>query len=182
MGDRLNDAELYSAMTLLMFAGHETTTNLIANGTLALLKHPEQLQKVLESPSLIGTAVEEFLRYESPVQSLLTPRLTTQDLRIGDVTVPQGAFLVVMLGAANRDPAEFPEPDRLDITRSPNHHVAFGAGPHFCLGAPLARLESRIAFRTLLRRFPQLRLAEVPIEFREYAHMRALKALPVVLH
>jgi pimeloyl-[acyl-carrier protein] synthase len=180
-GDRLSDAELYSNATLLLIAGNETTTNLIGNGTLALLQHPDQLAKLIQAPALMASAVEELLRYESPVQFLITPRVTLAELLVGNVAIPKGSQVVLMLGAANRDPAEFPEPDLLDITRTPNHHLAFGAGPHFCLGAPLARLEVRITLGTLLRRFPRLRRAEGPVEFVGYAQFRGLKALPVVL-
>jgi len=180
-GDRLSDAELYSNATLLLVAGHETTTNLIGNGIWSLLRHPDQLQKLLENPSLLESAIEECLRYESPVQFPITPRVALHELQIGEVTVPKGSFLALLLGAANRDPAVFPHPDRFDVTRSPNHHLAFGAGPHFCLGAPLARLEARIAIRTLLQRFPRMGLADSAIEFKGYAHLRALKSLPVVL-
>jgi cytochrome P450 len=179
--DRLTEAELYSNAILLLVAGNATTTSLIGTGTLALLRHPDQRRRLSEDPSLLESAGEEFLRYESPIQFEVTPRLARDDLHLGDVTIPRGAFVALLLGAANRDPAQFPEPDHLDITRTPNHHLAFGAGPHFCLGAPLARLEARIAFGTLLRQFPNLRLDDSPAEFLPYLHMRSLKTLPVLL-
>lgn len=180
LGDRLSDAELYSNAVLLLHAGNENTTNLIGNGALALLRHPDQLQKLLATPQLIESAVEEFLRYDSPFQFEHTPRLTREDVRFGDVTVPRGAAVVLLLGAANRDPDQFPEPDRLDLTRAPNHHLAFGAGPHFCLGAALARLEARIALGSLLQRFPGFRLGTDPVEPHRYFFMRGLKTLPVI--
>ncbi|MBY0525099.1 MAG: cytochrome P450 [Gemmataceae bacterium] len=181
MQDRLTDAELYSNAILLLVAGNATTSSLIGTGTLSLLQHPEQKQKLSDTPALMESAVEEFLRFESPLQLALTPRLAQEDLCLGETTVPRGAFVALLFGAANRDPAQFPDPDRLDITRSPNHHLAFGAGSHFCLGAPLARLEARIVFNTLLRRFPKLRREAGPVEFVRYPSMRALKTLPVLL-
>lgn len=179
-GNRLTDAELYSNAVLLVHAGNENTTNLIGNGAFALLSHRDQLHKLLESPALMETAVEEFLRFDSPFHFEHTPRLAREPLRFGDVTIPEGASVVVLFGAANRDPEQFPEPDRFDIARFPNHHLAFGAGPHFCLGAPLARLETKIALHTLLTRFPRIRLAPEPPEPLRYFFMRGFRSLPVV--
>src|SRR5262249_17412360 len=156
-GDRLSELELYANANLLLTAGHETTTNLIGNGTLALLRHPEELQKLREEPLLLPGAIEEFLRYDSPVQ--FTHRVAKEDVAFAGKLIRKGQFVYTVLAAANRDPERFPDPDRLDITRKNNHHLSFGQGWHFCLGAPLARLEAHIAFETLLRRFPKLELA-----------------------
>lgn len=180
-GDRLSEAELYANATLLVVAGYMTTAGLIGTGTLALLKHPEQRARLAENPALMEIAVEEMVRHESPIQFILTPRLAKGDLHIRETTIPKGAFVVLMLGAANRDPAQFREPGTFDIGRTPNHHLAFGAGPHFCLGAPLARLEARIAFTALLKRFPNMRLAEDPPVMVRSPHMRVLESLPVLL-
>lgn len=173
-GDRLTEAELYNNASLLLVTGNETTTNLIGNGMLALLRNPDQLRKLLEAPDLIETAVEEFLRYDAPVQ--WATRIPLDDTKFGDVIIPQGSVITLLLGAANRDPVRFPAPGRLEITRPDNQHLAFGAGPHFCLGAPLARLQAKIAFTTLLRRFPKLRL-DGPVEHRPNFNLRGLKAL-----
>ena len=156
-GDVLSDAELLANCVLLMFAGHETTTNLIGNGVLALLQHPEQRARLVGEPSLIGSAVEELLRYEAPVQ--LMRRTTLEPLEMSGVTIPAGSLVGLLIGAANRDPKAFPEPERLDLARKPRH-AAFGFGPHFCIGAALARAEGEIAIETLFRRFPDLRLAD----------------------
>jgi pimeloyl-[acyl-carrier protein] synthase len=177
-GDRLTEQELYGNANLLLTAGHETTMNLIGNGTLALLRHPDQLEKLRADPSLLPGAIEEFLRFDAPVQ--FTHRLAKEDVKVGDKVIRRGQFVYLVLGAANRDPARFPDPDRLDITRKDNHHVAFGQGPHFCLGAPLARLEALIAFGTLLRRLPGLRLATDRLEYRQMFNLRGLQALPVM--
>src|SRR5204862_3733658 len=138
-GDKLNEDELLATCILLLIAGHETTVNLIGNGTLALLRHPEQLRRLREEPGLIGTAVEELLRYDGPVQR--TARIPSMDLTIGGREIRKGEMVMPFIGAADRDPAQFADPDRLDIGRSENRHIAFGWGIHFCLGAPLARVE-----------------------------------------
>lgn len=176
-GDRLSEDELYANAILILVAGHETTTNLIGNGMLALLRHPDQLKRLQDDPSLIPTAVEEFLRYDSPVQ--FTTRVLKNDLVVGDKTLKRGQIALLLLGAANRDPAQFPEPDRLDGGRTTNKHVAFGLGSHFCLGAQLARLEGRIAFETMLRRMPKMRLGAESPKFREHFNLRGLKSLDV---
>jgi cytochrome P450 len=178
-GDRLNEAELYANAILLLNAGHETTTNLIGNGLLALLRHPDQLQKLKDDPSRIANAVEELLRFDSPVQ--FTSRIAKEDLEFGGKAIQQGQSMILILGAANRDPEQFPNPDMLDVTRPEIHHVAFGAGPHYCLGAPLARLEGEIVFSTLLRRFPNIRLGDAIPRHRENFNLRGLKALKVML-
>ncbi|OLC16101.1 MAG: hypothetical protein AUH29_06210 [Candidatus Rokubacteria bacterium 13_1_40CM_69_27] len=176
-GDRLSTEELFATGILLFIAGHETTVNLIGNGTLALLRHPDQMRRLREDPSLIASAVEELLRYDSPVQR--TGRIVYEDVVIDGKTIPKGSLTVGLLGAANRDPAHFPDPDRLDITRGATHHLAFGWGIHFCLGAPLARLEGQIAIGTLLRRLPRLALAAEHLEWRETSTLRGLQRLPV---
>ena len=157
-GERLSHDELLAFSILLLLAGHETTTNLIGNGLLALTEHPEQAARLRADPDLLPSAVEEFLRYDSSVQGAV--RFARQTAEVGGRTIEQGSTLLLLLGAANRDPAQFPDPDALDVARSPNRHLSFGRGIHFCLGAPLARLEGDIAFTALLDRFPELRLAE----------------------
>ncbi len=160
-GDKLNETELISMIFLLLVAGHETTVNLIANGTLALLQHPDQRRLLEEDPTLIKNAIEELLRFHSPV-STATARWVGEDLEFGGKRMRRGDFVRVSLAAANHDPAEFAYADELDLTRKDNRHVAFGLGIHYCLGAPLARLEGQIAISTLLRRLPNLRLTVEP--------------------
>jgi cytochrome P450 len=177
-GDRLTEDELYANAILLLNAGHETTTNLIGNGTLALLHHPDQWQRLVADPALIEGAVEELLRYDSPVQ--FTNRRALEDIELGSHHIAKGQKVLAVLGAANRDPTMFPEPDRLDVARAEAaHHVAFGQGPHYCLGAPLARLEGQVTFDTLVRRYSKLRLeGETPV-YRDNFNLRGLKMLPV---
>ncbi len=176
-GGVFSEEELFSMFVLLQVAGHETTTNLIGNGLLALLQNPEQLQKLRENPSLTETAVEELLRYDSPVQ--ITSRIAMEDLEIGGEKISKGQMISLFIGAANRDPAQFSEPDRLDITRQENRHLAFGFGLHFCLGAALARLAGQIAIGTVLSRMPHLRLATADLEWHDNPTFRGLKSLPV---
>ena len=176
-GDKLSEHELLATCILLLVAGHETTVNLIGNGTLALLRHPDQRQKLRARPELIGTAVEELLRYDGPVQR--TARTPSEDVAIGGRTIPKGEIVMPFIGAADRDPAQFPDPDRLDITRAENRHIAFGLGIHFCLGAPLARVEGQIAINTLLGRMPRLALAVDRPQYRGSLTLRGLTALPV---
>nr|WP_225953385.1 cytochrome P450 [Kibdelosporangium phytohabitans] len=166
-GDKLTDDELTSMIYLLLIAGHETTVNLIVNGVYTLLKHPEQLAALRKDPSLVTSAVEELLRYDGPVMVSI-PAVTNGPVEIGDVTIPPGAVVMSALASANRDPRRFAAPDTMDITRSDNSHVTFGHGIHHCLGAPLARLEARIAFSDLLGRFPRLRLADPDAEPARY--------------
>ncbi len=156
--DALSDSELIATCRLLLIAGHETTTNLIGNGVAALLEHRAELAALRADPGLLRSAVEELLRYDGPVQA--TRRITKEPLEIDGVTIPAKSVVVLLLGAANRDPDVFADPDRLDLARDPNPHLAFGHGIHSCLGAPLARLEGRIALRSLLGRFPRLELAQ----------------------
>jgi len=175
--DALSDAELLATSLLLLLAGHETTTNLIGNGTLALLRHPDQLARLRAEPELLRSAIEEMLRWDSPVQGTL--RAVTEDVEIGAVTLRQGALVIAGIGAANRDPEVFAEPDRFDVARRDNRHLSFGFGAHFCLGAPLARLEAEIAFRALLEAFPKLALSGAPISHRPNPILRGLQALEV---
>ena len=178
-GDRLTERELLSTCTLLLVAGHETTVNLIANGTLALLRHPDELRRLRDDPSIARTAVEELLRFDPPVQ--LTARVALEDMEIGGQTLAKGTSAILLLGSANRDEAAFAEPDQLDIGRTDNHHLAFGFGTHFCLGAPLARLEGEVALTTLVRRFPDLALATDAPRYKENLVLRGLEELPLSL-
>ena len=178
-GDRLTERELLAMCVLLFVAGHETTVNLIGNGTLALLRQPDELRRLRADPALTPSAVEELLRYDSPVQR--TARIPSTDVTIEGHTLPRGTMVVAAIGAANRDPAHFVDPDRLDISRRDNRHVSFGFGIHFCLGAPLARLEGQVALGTLIRRAPHLQQASEELEWRESSTLRGLKSLPVTL-
>lgn len=179
-GDRLSEDELLGMVFLLLVAGHETTVNLIGNGVLALLQHPDQLRKLKEDPSLIKPAVEELLRYDGPVETS-TERFAREDVEIGGQVIPRGEMVLVVLAAADHDPERFPDPDELDITRTDNRHLAFGKGIHHCLGAPLARMEGEIAISTLLRRMPNLRLKGSPesLSWRPGMILRGLRGLPV---
>ena len=177
-GDRLSEEELLSTLVTILIGGHETTTSLIASGTLLLLTHPEERRRLEAEPQLLDSAVEEFLRYEGPFQR--NRRLATEDVTIGGHEIAEGELVMQLLGAANRDPAHFPDPDGLDVGRNPNRHVAFGYGVHFCLGASLARLEAPIALETLFRRLPGLELAVEPEALAwENTVFRGLRALPV---
>ena len=176
-GEQLTEAELYATCALLLVAGHETTINLIGNGVLALLRHPEQMALLQRNPALVKSAVEELLRFDSPVQ--LTSRFVLEELTYQGHTFRPGQSISFMLGAANHDPAVFAQPQTLDVTRVKNPHLAFGSGIHYCLGAPLARLEGQIAVETLLRRMPNLRLAVDEPVYRDNYVLRGLEALPV---
>ena len=176
-GDTLSEEELLGNCILLLAAGHGTTTHLIGNGTLALLRNAEQLELLREQPALISSAVAELLRYDGPVQ--LTSRHAREAMRIGGKQVSAGQEVIMLLGAANHDPAQFADPDRLVFARPENRHLAFGLGVHFCLGAPLARLEGEIAFSTLLRRFPHPRLETDAVEWMRSLVFRGLQRLPV---
>jgi cytochrome P450 len=176
-GDRLTDGEIVANCILIMVGGQETTTNLIGNGMLSLLRHPDQLEKLQADSSLIPSAVEELLRYESPIQH--TTRVAHEDTELGGKTIRKGQTVIAVMGAANRDPEQFPDPDRLDICRQDNRHVAFAYGSHFCFGAPLARLEGQVAFETVLRRMPNLRLEPGSLTWRGNLDLRGLTALPI---
>ena len=179
-GDKLSEDELLAMGFLLLVAGHETTVNLVASGTLALLEHPEQMKMLMHNPSLIKPAVEELLRYTSPVQ-IATERFAGEDVTIAETRIRRGELVLAVIGSANRDERQFENPDTLDITREPNRHLAFGKGIHHCLGAPLARMEGQIAIDTLLRRFPKLHLAVTPesLRWRRGLFLRGLEKLPL---
>jgi cytochrome P450 len=181
-GDRLNEDELVSMIFLLLIAGHETTVNLIGNGVLALLDHPEELQRLRDDPNLIKPAIEELLRFAGPLETA-TERYAREDVTIAGVTIPRGDLVFAALASANRDEDQFPDPDRLDLAREPNRHLAFGLGPHYCLGAPLARLEGQIAIEVLLRRVRELRLAvdRSSLRWRRQLVLRGLEALPLAV-
>jgi cytochrome P450 len=175
-GERLTEKELAHNCIFLLNAGHETTTNLIGNGMHALLTHRGELERLARDPSLVGTAVEELLRFESPLQ--LNNRVTTAEVEVGGRRLPAGTFITMGIGAANRDPAQFPDPDQLDVGRNPNKHVAFGHGAHACAGMNVARLEGRIAFGRLLARYPKIALDGTPERDRR-VRFRGLRHLPV---
>jgi cytochrome P450 len=174
----LTASEVLSLLTLLLLAGNETTTNLIGNMMLALCEHPDQLAKVRADRSLITNAVEETLRYDGPVQGL--PRQATEDVEIAETTIPAGALVFPLFASANRDEHKFPEPDRFDITRNTDGHLAFGFGIHYCLGAQLARLEATIAFEELFVRFPSLSRQDETVTRVDSFFLRGLKTFPLV--
>ncbi|MEX0682487.1 MAG: cytochrome P450 [Dehalococcoidia bacterium] len=177
-GDKLSEGELLSTCTLILIAGHETTVNLIGNGVFQLLQHPEELAKFRADPDLAPRVVEEILRFDPPVQ--FDGRMATEPVEVGGVRIETGEFVMMLLGAANRDPAQWENPDTFDITRGGEGHMAFGYGIHFCLGAPLARLESQIALRTFFQRFPDARLLERPT-YRAQITLRGPERLRVGL-
>jgi cytochrome P450 len=181
-GQRLDEDELVAMVVLLLVAGHETTVNLIGNGTLALLQHPEQLERLRRDPGLVPSAAEELLRFASPVETA-TERYARQELTVAGVTIPRGGLVLAAIASANRDERVFADPDRLDVTRTPNKHLSFGLGAHYCLGASLARMEGRIALATLLRRASGLRLAVEPraLRWRPGLVLRGLEGLPVAV-
>ena len=178
-GDRLTDEEIVANCIITMVGGLETTTNLIGNGILSLLRHPDQTRKLQSDFSLIPSAVEELLRYESPSQH--TARLAPDDVELGGKRISKRQAVIAVMAAGNRDPERFPNPDSLDIAREDNRHLAFGWAAHFCFGAPLARIEGQVAIETLLRRFPRLSLEPGPITWRTNLGLRGLTALPVKL-
>jgi cytochrome P450 len=179
-GDKLSEDELLAMVFLLLIAGHETTVNLIGNGMLALLENPDAMNRLRREPGLIKTAVEEMLRYTSPVL-MTTERYAREEVNLHGLTIPRGGMTLGVIGSANRDESVFENADELDITREPNKHLAFGQGIHFCLGAPLARLEGEIAINTLLRRLPDLHLSVAPesLRWRPSMVLRGLESLPV---
>jgi cytochrome P450 len=176
-GEMLTEDELYAQCVLLLFAGHETTRNLIGNGALALLKNPGEMERLRRDPSLVKGAVEELLRYDSPVQMI--SRVVKQDFEYAGKPIQKGQYAMLFLGAANRDPAQFADPDRLDITRAERGQLSFGYGPHVCIGAQLGRLEGQITFTALLERMPDMKLAIDNPEFAPNLVLRGLQALPV---
>jgi cytochrome P450 PksS len=180
-GDKLSEIELISTVFLLIVAGHETTVNLIGNSVLALLQHPDQIQLLRQDPSLLHSAIEELLRYTAPVMNA-SPRFAKEDIPMHGKVIRKGELVIVSLIAADIDPQQFSNPDVLDITRQENQHLAFGKGIHYCLGAPLARLEGQIAIGTLLQRMPNLRLAIEPeqLTWNRHLTLRGLRSLPVM--
>ncbi len=176
-GDLLSEEELLATCTVLIFAGHETTTNLLANGVVAFSRFRDQWERLRHDPTLIKPAVEELLRYDGPVMA--TFRWAKADVELGGKTIRRGDRMLLVLGAANRDPDKFADPERLDISRSPNPHVAFGHGIHICLGAPLARVEGQEAFLALTQRFPDFRMADQELDYHPTIVARALKQLYV---
>ena len=176
-GDRLTELEMLNMLRLLLIAGNETTTNLIGNGVLALLRHPDQLQRLRDDPSLIPLAVDELLRFDSPVQTDF--RRALEDCEVNGFPLKKRDNIVLLLGAANRDPDVFEEPDRLDVGRGDRSHLSFGRGIHHCIGAPLARLEGRVVLEMLLERFSQISLGGEEPRFRNSIVLRGLESLPV---
>ena len=176
-GDRLTEEEVIANSIVTMVGGQETTTNLIGNGLLTLLRYPAEMQRLRDDPELIPSAVEELLRYESPSQH--TARLARTDVELGGRKIRKRDAVIAVMGAANRDPERFPNPDRLDVARTDNRHLAFGWAAHFCFGAALARIEGQVSFSTILRRMPELALQQAPLRWRTNLGLRGLVALPV---
>jgi cytochrome P450 len=176
-GDRLTEEEVIANSIVTMVGGQETTTNLIGNGLLTLLRHPAEMQRLRDNPELIPSAVEELLRYESPSQH--TARLARADVELGGRKIRKRDAVIAVMGAANRDPERFQDPDRLDLARMDNRHLAFGWAAHFCFGAALARIEGQVSFATILRRMSKLELQAVPLQWRTNLGLRGLVSLPV---
>jgi hypothetical protein len=180
-GARLTEEEVIANCIVTMVGGQETTTNLIGNGLVTLLRHPDQMARLTadmtSNPGAIVPAVEELLRYESPSQH--TARLAPDDVMLGGKEIRKRQAVIAVMAAGNRDPERFPDPDRLDLERTDNRHLAFGWAAHFCFGAPLARMEGQIAFATLLRRLPQMRLTGAPLRWRENLGLRGIRSLPI---
>lgn len=178
--DSLSEDEILAMIFLLLSAGHETTVNLIGSGMLALLEHPDQLTKLRNDPTLSKTAIEELLRFVCPAE-MATERYASEDLTVAGTTIPRGELVLAVIGSANRDAHHFAAPDSLDVARTNNKHLAFGQGIHYCLGAPLARLEGQIAIETLIQRMPGLHLTSAPehLRWRGGLILRGLEALPV---
>lgn len=181
-GDRLNEQELVAMLALLLFAGYETTVHLIGTSALVLMQNDEERERLRSDPAVAATAIEELLRYTSPAD-FATPRVAREDIELGGAIIPRGALVLPALGSANRDETQFAEPDRLDLARDPNRHLAFGMGAHYCVGAPLARLEAQIALTALFRRFPRLQPAMTAdaLPWRRGMLFRGLESLPVRL-
>ena len=180
-GEVMSAADLLSFITLLLVAGNETTTNLISNGMLALGRNLDQFDALKRSPAMLPRAIEEMLRYDGPVQS--TVRFTTGPVQLGGTEIPAKTIALMIVAAANRDPAQFEDPEKFDIARNPNDHVALGEGIHFCIGAPLARMEARIAFEAMLARFPRLRLKDPAVKpvYKGSYFLRGLESLPLAI-
>jgi len=171
--------QLVVNLILILAAGHDTTMNLIGNGMIALIQNPDQLKVMRERPDITENAIEEMLRFDAPIQ--MTTRIASEDIEIEGRTIPRGARTTILLGAGNRDPSHFPEPDRFDITRPDVHHLALGYGVHYCLGNALARIEGGVAFRALLDRYPQIEIAVDPLDYREGILQRGVNALPLAV-
>ncbi len=178
--DQLTEHEMVSTLSLLLIAGNETTTNLIGNGLKALIEHPEQMELLRQRPELLENAVEELLRYDSPVQ--IDPRTTTEQVSVGDKLIEQDRLVMLLIGGANRDPEQFQDPDTLDIAREDAGSISFGRGMHFCLGAPLARLEGRIAFECLLERFDEIKFSDRMPQYRPVFALRGLSHFDISVH
>ena len=176
-GSRLTEEEIVANLIVTMVGGQETTTNLIGNGLVSLLNNPDQLELLKNDASIVPSAIEELLRYESPSQH--TARLAPEDMTLGGKSIQKRQAVIAVFAAANRDPDRFPDPDKLDLRRSDNRHVAFAWGAHYCFGAPLARMEGQIAFETLLRRLPNIQLEPQELVWRENLGLRGLKSLLV---
>jgi pimeloyl-[acyl-carrier protein] synthase len=176
-GNKLTEDEMVVMLRLLLVAGNETTTNLIGNGMLALLQHPDQLQLLRQKPDLMPSAIEELLRYDAPVQ--IDIRTALEDIELGDKHIRKGQGVLLLIGSANRDPEVYSDPDRLDLARHETSHIAFGRGIHHCLGAPLARLEGRVAFEMLLERFEDIQLLTDRPQFKDHVVLRGLETLPI---
>lgn len=176
-GDQLSHDELVATAMLLLIAGHETTANLLGNSLLALLRHPEQWRRLRQDPGLDRSAVEELVRYDGPIQ--MTERITLDDAQVGDAFIPKGRIAILCLAAANRDPEVFDHPDDLDIGRDPNPHLGFGGGAHYCVGAALARMETRIALRAIAQRLPNLAVSTDRLKWRSSFTIRGLRELPL---
>lgn len=180
-GDRLSTQELEAMFVLLLFAGHETTTNLISNGLYRLITHPQQLERLKSDPSLINSAVEELLRYDTNVSMI--DRVAADDIELSDTLVPKGTSVFAWISAANRDPARFDNPDDLDITRTDNRHLGFSIGPHYCLGQALARMEAQVAIGTFVKEFPDFQLVRgEDLHWRKNLQQRRIVAVPVTLN
>jgi cytochrome P450 len=177
-GQHLTEQSIIANCILLTVGGQETTPNLIGNGMLSLLRHPDQMSRLRQDASFLPSAIEELLRYEAPSQH--TTRIAPEDVQLGSRQIRKQQSVIAVMGAANRDPERFADPDRLDITRLDNRHLAFGAGAHFCFGAPLARMEGQIAFTTLLQRTADIGLESESLAWRENLGLRGLKALPLM--
>jgi pimeloyl-[acyl-carrier protein] synthase len=176
-GDRLTEDEVIANTIITMVGAMETTTNLIGNGLVTLLRNPAAIDQLRDDPAILPGAIEELLRYESPSQQ--TTRIAPEDLVLGGQPIERGQSVIAVMGAANRDPERFTDPNRLDLTRQDNRHLAFGWGPHFCFGAPLGRIEAQIAFETLLTRLPELELVGGPLQWRANLKLRGLETLPI---
>ncbi|MFB7334040.1 cytochrome P450 [Streptomyces adustus] len=178
-GEKLSDEEIIANVMMFFLGGHETTVNLIGNGMLALLRHPEQLRALREDPGLIENGIDELLRYDAPIQ--LVARITTGEIEVGGSTIPVGSKVMILLGAANRDPLRYPDPDRLDLGRPDVRPLSFGGGPHYCIGALLAKTEARLVFTELLRRHRDIRLSGEDVVWRPQVNIRGLSELRVDL-